>query len=47
MIIEKQTCADHPRRAQVRAVGQAKTHRMGNMRRHAQQGFPFRQCLFD
>ena len=43
MIVHKQTNADHPRRTQVRAVGQTKAHWEGDMRCHFQQHFTFGQ----
>ncbi|CSG26184.1 Uncharacterised protein [Shigella sonnei] len=47
MIVHKQTNANHPRRAQMRTMWQAKTHREGDMRSHFQQHFTFSQRLAD
>ena len=41
----KQTNTDHPCRTQMRAMGQTKAHREGDMRRHFQQHFTFCQRL--
>lgn len=47
MVIEEQTGADHPRRAQVRAVRQHEAHRFDDMRRLGQQHLALGQCLAD
>jgi len=45
VVIQEQTCADHPRRAQVRAVRQYKTHLLDDVRGLGQQHFAFGQCF--
>ena len=46
VVIEEQAGADHPGRAQVRAMGQPETHGTGDMGGHAEQHLPLRQRLF-
>ncbi len=47
VIVHKQTGTDHPRRAQMRAVWQTKTHRNGDVRGHLQQHFTLGQRFAD